>query len=183
MNPAPALRNRLRRFLPPLLLLAAAATLVYWPRPPTRSLSDSNPARIDTLFDRYRRSFPDVPSLSPDEYLALRERENVVLVDVRTPEEREISMIPGAVTVDEFEARKSRYSDHAIVAYCTVGYRSGIYAKELRGEDFRSFNVRGGILAWTHAGQPLNSEQGPTKRVHTYGPKWNLLPEGYEAVW
>ena len=29
----------------------------------------------------------------------------------------------------------------------------------------------------------VDADGQPTKRVHIYGAKWNLLPEGYEAVW
>jgi hypothetical protein len=39
------------------------------------------------------------------------------------------------------------------------------------------------VLLWSHEGLPLTSSDGPTRRVHVYGPRWNLLPAGYEAVW
>ena len=42
----------------------------------------------------------------------------VVLVDVRTPEERQVSHIPGRVlTPDEFEAQKAELKDVTAVCY------------------------------------------------------------------
>lgn len=36
----------------------------------------------------------------------------------------------------------------------------------------------------THEGLPLVEPDGKeTKKVHTYGPKWAMQGEGYEAVW
>lgn len=139
--------------------------------------------RIDALFEQYAKSFPAVRNLSVEEVLAERERGDVVLVDVREPRERQASVIPGAISAEEFERDRAKYTDQTIVTYCAIGYRSGIYAKELSQEDFRSFNIKGGILAWAHAGQELIDENGTTRRVHTYGRKWDLLPDGYEAVW
>lgn len=144
---------------------------------------ESRLERIEALFDRYQESFPDVENLPVEEVLARQKEGNLVLVDVREPEEREVSMIPGAISVDEFERDQAKYTDFTVVAYCTIGYRSGIYAQELSQRNFRSANIKGGILAWVHAGQKVSNKDGETRRVHTYGSKWNLLPEGYEAVW
>lgn len=47
----------------------------------------------------------------------------VVLIDVRTEAEREVSRIPGAISEDEFWQHKEQYWDHIIVPYCTIGYR------------------------------------------------------------
>jgi len=65
---------------------------------------------------------------------------NVLLVDVRTDSERDVSMISGAVSLDEFKTNilpslESRTSDSAlpdmIVTYCTIGFRSGMEARNL----------------------------------------------------
>jgi sodium/bile acid cotransporter 7 len=166
------------------LLAFAAYHLCFsatWCRRP--SSDEAKMERIDSLFQHYAKSFPAVRNLSVEGFLAEREQGNVILVDVREPGERQVSMIPGAVSAEEFERDKAKYADQTIVTYCTIGYRSGIFAQELSRENFRSFNIEGGILAWAHAGQELINENGTTRRVHTYGHKWNLLPDGYEAVW
>mmetsp|Transcript_2318 Transcript_2318/g.5068 ORF Transcript_2318/g.5068 Transcript_2318/m.5068 type:complete len:241 (-) Transcript_2318:663-1385(-) len=67
---------------------------------------------------------------------------NVLLVDVRTDSERDVSMISGAVSLGEFKTNilpslESRVSDSdsalpdMIVTYCTIGFRSGMEARNL----------------------------------------------------
>jgi rhodanese-related sulfurtransferase len=92
-------------------------------------------------------------------------------------------MIPGAIPGKQFEASGRRYVGKQVVVYCTIGYRSGLYAKRLDKQDRHVFNLKGGILAWAHAGQAAVNLNGQTNRVHLYGREWNLLPHGYEAVW
>ena len=115
----------------------------------------------------------------------LAHRDAFVLVDVREPRELAVSTIPGALTRDEFEARKAelKAKGATIVPYCTIGYRSGLYTEELREQGFEAKNLEGSLLSWTWAGGPLVHDDEPTKRVHVYGPQWNLVAEGYEGVW
>ena len=141
--------------------------------------------RVDAMYAEYKSEFPDVADVSPAEVESLRETRGAVLVDVRTPEERAVSMIPGAITEEEFAAQKEQLKDRPVIAHCTIGYRSGLFAKELAAEGYDARNLAGSILAWVHAGYPvIDPETGePTARVHTYGPEWDLLPEDAEAVW
>ncbi|MCK5551872.1 MAG: rhodanese-like domain-containing protein, partial [Deltaproteobacteria bacterium] len=97
--------------------------------------------------------------------------------------EQEVSMLPGAITSEEFEGNMEKYQDKTIVVYCTIGNRSGHYTKHLIEKGIRAYNLRGSILAWIHAGQRLVSDGEETRRVHVYGRKWNLAPKEYEAVW
>lgn len=140
--------------------------------------------RLATLYRKYERKFPAVESIDVAGLLELQRAERqIVVVDVRETAEQQVSMIPTAITRQEFEARQEDFAGAVVVTYCTAGYRSGLYAQELaaRGWDVR--NLAGSILAWTLEGQPLVDAQGDTKRVHTYGPDWNLAGEGYKAVW
>lgn len=70
----------------------------------------------------------------------------MVLVDVRAPAETAVSMIPGAVTKAAFEQAAAHYAHHTVVAYCTIGYRSGKYCQELgaahRAEPVLNLNGR-----------------------------------------
>lgn len=140
--------------------------------------------KIQTLYAKYKRKFPEVESLSPGELQELRQSgRELVIVDVREPEEQAVSMIPGAVTVEEFEARSEEFHGQLVVTYCTVGYRSGLYAQQLDRRGWDVANLAGSLLAWTHAGQQLVDARGSTRRVHVYGEDWNLAAEGYEPVW
>jgi rhodanese-related sulfurtransferase len=141
------------------------------------------PARIQQMYEGYRTDFPDVPGVSALELGEQAAEKALVLVDVRTPEEQRVSMIPGALTQEEFEAGREQYRDASIVAYCTIGARSGKFAAEQMKQGFHVRNLEGGILAWTHASGPLVGPDGPTRKVHVYGRRWNLAADGYESVW
>lgn len=170
-----------------LFVLAVAAALGLAAAACARArpaLSDAEKLqKIEAMYAGYHeKSFPDVPDITVDELLA--ERQQVVLVDVRSPKERAVSIIPGAITPEELEARAARDRGRRVVAYCTIGYRSGLYVERLRREGWDAYNLAGSILAWTHAHQPLVDPQGePTHRVDVYGRKWNLAASGYDAVW
>ncbi len=128
-------------------------------------------------------ALPGVPELTADELRQLQSKQEIVLVDVRTPDEQVVSMIPGAITATEFEDNRRSYEGATVVTYCTIGGRSGKYAKGLVDAGVKAFNLRGAILAWTHAGGDLVDTEGPTRRVHVHGRKMNLTADGYEPVW
>ncbi|MHC4948210.1 MAG: rhodanese-like domain-containing protein [Planctomycetota bacterium] len=138
---------------------------------------------IDTLYDKVRRGFAGINEVSVDELPALRRERDVILVDVRTPEEQAVSMIPGAITARAFEANEAEHAGRTVVAYCTIGGRSGRYTQELAARGWDAYNLKGAILAWTHADGPLEDAGGPTRRVHVHGKKFDQVAEGYEPVW
>lgn len=147
-------------------------------------MSDSaKQEEIETLYARSKRLFPEVADLSVEELDRLRETDEVVLVDVRNPPEQAVSRIPGSITSAELEADPSAYSGRTLVTYCTIGHRSGLYARDLQASGFRVFNLKGAILAWTHAQRELVDADGATRKVHVAGPKWSLEASGYDPVW
>jgi len=177
---------------PSLLLSALAVCCVFFSccggplqKHDSLNLTDSEKhAAIDRMVAEYRKDYEGVPELSVSELVSRMKTDEVVLVDVRTQPEQAVSMIPGAIPYTEFEARKEECSDKTIVAYCTIGSRSGNYAATLRREGLDAYNLEGSILAWAHAGRSLiDSEGAETRQVHVYGPKWNLLPKGYIPIW
>jgi sodium/bile acid cotransporter 7 len=139
--------------------------------------------KVYKLYRDYADSFPEVKDISAREAMTLMKTKRVVFVDVRKPEEQEVSMLPGAVTDEIFKRNVKRYKDQIVIGYCTISYRSGKLAKKLRKKGFAMLNLKGGLLAWVHEGGKVYDEQGETKRVHVYWKKWNYLPAGYEAVW
>eukprot|EP00588_Corethron_pennatum_P030287 CAMPEP_0194336936 /NCGR_PEP_ID=MMETSP0171-20130528/74629_1 /TAXON_ID=218684 /ORGANISM="Corethron pennatum, Strain L29A3" /LENGTH=115 /DNA_ID=CAMNT_0039100529 /DNA_START=28 /DNA_END=371 /DNA_ORIENTATION=- len=100
-------------------------------------------------YQRYHRMFPEIPtilssSLRFDVSADAGQRVRVsvlegeapprplILVDVRTPEERVVSTIPGSITPEDL-VRLPLPDTGApvpplVVTYCTVGYRSGMAA-------------------------------------------------------
>lgn len=163
--------------------MAMALLLVCCAAPEDRTREDKL-ARIDRMYEHYREEFPEVPGITVDELVAALEGEAPpVLVDVRSAAEREVSIIPGAITSEEFEARMDELEDRPVVTYCTIGYRSGLYANGLLSRGWDARNLEGSILAWTYSGRPLESDGQPTRRVHVYGKRWNLAAEDFESVW
>jgi rhodanese-related sulfurtransferase len=151
----------------------------------TAPASDADRARaVEERYGAFRASqFAEVPDLGvADLQRARSEGQPIVLVDVREPRERAVSTLPGAIGVEAFERRKQRYRSSLVVPYCTIGLRSGLYSRKLIQEGFRTRNLAGSLLAWAHAGLPLEHQGRPTRRVHVHSPAWDLLPEGYEAV-
>ncbi len=106
-----------------------------------------------------------------------------VLVDVRTKEESSVSLIPGAITKFDYEKNRDRYGNRTVITYCTSGYRSEQYARELISQGAKAINFKGSILEWCRDDLPLVTPTGdPTNRVHTYSSK-NKVPAKYDAVW
>jgi sodium/bile acid cotransporter 7 len=140
--------------------------------------------KIQALYTKYQRKFPEVRSISPQELQEIQHDDReAVIVDVRKPEEQAVSMIPGAITAGEFEARSEELQGNLVITYCTLGYRSGLYAQQLQRQGWEVANLAGSLLAWTHAKQELVDTDGPTSRVHVYGKDWNFAADGYDPVW
>ncbi len=138
---------------------------------------------IDLKYQKSRKLFSEVPEITAEQLLRRCEEEDFVIVDARSPQEQAVSMLPGAITVEQFEADREAYQGRAVVTYCTIGHRSGLLAQQLHAQGCSVSNLKGAILSWTHVGGELVDANGPTKRVHVYSPKMNLIAEGYEPVW
>ncbi|TWU46944.1 rhodanese-like domain-containing protein [Rubripirellula reticaptiva] len=130
-----------------------------------------------------RRSFgrPKVGSISTSELHTLMNTgdSSLLLVDVRSDSERAISRIPGAITQLEYEANTEKFAGRRVVAYCTVGGRSYLYARKLVASGVDASNYRDSILGWCRASLPLESPDGrATSAVHPY---WRIfhVPDMY----
>ena len=129
---------------------------------------------------------PEVPIATAAQIQSLRadetQEERFVIVDVRAKSETDVSIIPGAITKAEFEKTKSQHQGKMVIAYCTVGCRSGTFAKKLRSNGWNAWNYKGSILDWCENQLPVVTKDGEnTNRVHTYSSEYSLAP-GYFAV-
>jgi sodium/bile acid cotransporter 7 len=135
-----------------------------------------------------RKAFADAPELTVAELLALRSGgKRVLLCDVRTDAEFAVSTLPGARLRSELDAdllAARGDADTTVVCFCTIGARSGAATLALRRQGINALNLRGSVLAWTHAGgelvEPATGQL--TRRVHTYAADWSLQAAGYEAI-
>ena len=88
----------------------------------------------------------------------LAQDQTVQLVDVRTPEEYAENHLPGALNIDwkadDFaEQAQMLDKDRPVLVYCRSGRRSAEAAATLDGIGLKTYNMKGGIIAWTEAGK------------------------------
>lgn len=141
--------------------------------------SAGQPATWESYAREADAAYPDAPTISA--VAAIELGSTVTFVDVRSEAERAVSIIPGALTLDQLPAAAI---DQVVIVYCTIGVRSGAATEDLIERGFQARNLRGGVLAWTAEGGVMVDASGePTRRVHVYGKRWAQLPKGYEAVW
>ena len=134
------------------------------------------------MYTDYKKEFPQVRDISPQQAMELLNEETVVFVDTRKPSEMAVSKLPGAVSDRDFLNHIDRYRDKTIVSYCTISYRSGLFAREMAGRGITVINLQGGILAWIlEKGKVYDKGGNPVKRVHVFGDKWDYAPDGYES--
>lgn len=175
------MKTHLARFM----IIIVCATIIFIGQNAsceTRQEKYSNQEKIKTIenmYSEYEESFKGIPSLDPREDVF----NGALFVDVRESKEQQVSEIVGAITQIEFEKSLENYKRKKIIVYCTIGYRSGLYAKKLRDKEFNAYNLKGGVLLWAHAGKVVKNKNGLTKKVHVYGKKWDLLPEGWIAIY
>ena len=94
-------------------------------------------------------------TLTPVEFVKLIEtQKEIVLLDVRTPEEFKDSHLPGAMNID-FNAdgfvekvKAAIPMEKTIAAYCRSGRRSAEASALLRKEGYKVEDLEGGILNW-----------------------------------
>jgi rhodanese-related sulfurtransferase len=140
---------------------------------------------VKTAYTLVKLEFDDLPEFSNHVLLDLSnaQRENYIVVDVRSPVERNISIIQGSIDQAYFEQNFDSYQNKKVVVYCTIGYRSGYYAKALRQQGLDAYNLSEGILGWIQAGGSLVNADGQiTSKVHVYSRPWDLAVKDHVAV-
>ena len=105
--------------------------------------NDAEPARVRPLRAKDLKQLMD-------------EKQPLILVDVRTDDERKIASIAGSITADELAKKLDALDkDTRIVMQCHHGIRSRQAAERLVMAGFtRVFNLEGGIDAWSSEVDP-----------------------------
>lgn len=141
-------------YAPPMLLvlLACAQTQTETPTVTTSPAPAAAPAAVEEPALAVRNI--DVATLKAD-----KERLDVKLVDVRTPEEFASGHVPGAVNIplDQLGARIGEVDAPGAEVYlvCRSGGRSAKAADLLLAQGYATVNVQGGTEAWKAAGYPV----------------------------
>ena len=141
---------------------------------------------ITEMYAKYAAEFPRVKGVKVEDLQQWQQQgKEIILIDVRSPKERKVSIIPGAITTAEFESNIElyRHSKAKIVAYCTIGYRSGKYARKLKEQGINILNLEGSLLAWSHVRGKLVNDVGLTNKIHVFSRQWQFTADNYEPVW
>ena len=143
---------------------------------------DTKLAQVIAMYAEYRKDFPTVDDIDAKAAAALYAEGKAQFVDVRRPAEIAVSSLPGAIDKQSFLQNRQAYQHKTVVVFCTISYRSGVFARELADQGDRVVNLKGGILAWVLQGGRIEDQKGETRRLHVYGPKWDLAPADYETL-
>lgn len=163
-----------------LIILGGFAAMVRGDR--VRSNAEKRKI-VYQMYTGYKQDFPEVRDISPQQAMQLLKQKQVIFVDTRKPAEMAVSMLPGAVSEQDFLDHLAQYRDKTAVAYCTISYRSGKFASRMAAKGITLLNLRGGILAWTlEGGRVYDSSGKEVKRIHVYDDRWDFAPAGYETV-
>ena len=111
-----------------------------------------------------------------------------VLVDVRSPAERGVSTLPGAVGVNDGAAAVAALASldpsAPVVVYCAGGLRSAKAARKLIEAGHTNVqNLEGGIFAWANDGRPMERDGRPTRYAHPSDEKWGALLARDRHAW
>ena len=109
---------------------------------------------IMTFFYINCNSQAELNSITTKELKVLLSKENIQLMDVRTPEEIKEGAIQTAFFVNYFDidfetaATAQLNKSKPVYLYCRSGNRSGKACKILKEKGFEVINVLGGYLQW-----------------------------------
>ena len=132
---------------------------------------------------RVRTTFRDVPSITTAElatWLADPGQTPPLLLDARAPEEFAISHLRHAQLATDVRTAAAQLRDlpasQTVVAYCSVGFRSGKLVHGLLAEGVsRVFNLEGSLFQWANEQRPLYRGETQVCEVHPYDHKWGQL--------
>lgn len=128
-----------------------------------------------------------VAQISPERFAALAS-DNLLILDIREPEEYAVSRIPGAIwvspnaTADTATIQIGDVTNKQIIVYCSVGKRSSIFAERVQAEMLANgarsvSNLERGIFGWHNESRPLIDANGETDAVHPYDAFWKRYVE------
>ena len=105
--------------------------------------------------------------------------EELVLLDVRSPEEQTVSQLFGARRVDARQPDLDSLvipEDAKVVVYCSIGYRSAALIEDLKRAGIEHvYNLEGGLFDWANQGRPIYRGEERVDEVHPFNRIWGLL--------
>lgn len=137
---------------------------------------------LDAIQADIETDYSTVSQLSPESFLAL-DPSDVLLLDIREPDEFAVSRIPGAIWVSPNATAETALiqigdvTDKKIIVYCSVGMRSSSFAKRAQEDLLKRgaasvANLKHGIFGWHNDQRDLVDAVGKTDAVHPYDVIW-----------
>ncbi len=142
-------------FLSVLLILALSACTSKAPQVEEKSSQHVSEAQSRT--DNAPEAATSFQNVDVEGFKKLMQQKDVVVLDVRTPQEVAQGVIPGAVNINlydpDFEAKLDQLDkDKTYLVYCRSGHRSSIAAGKMLKKGFgKIYNLQGGYNAWSAA--------------------------------
>ena len=100
---------------------------------------------------------------TPQQVSELLQTQQIQLIDVRQPHEREAGRIAGDRHIELAQLgiqAETIERDVTVVFYCRSGARSAMATEAFRGAGFDAYNMSGGLLEWAADGLPLEPGDG-----------------------
>lgn len=126
--------------------------------------------------------YPDVRWVEPEtliNWMAGSVSNELVLLDVRTPEEQDLSHLRGAHRLDARNPNVEALSIPAgatVVVYCSIGYRSASVVEDLERAGIANvYNLEGGLFDWANQDRPIYRGEERVREVHPFSQVWGLL--------
>ncbi|CAN8072104.1 unnamed protein product [Agarophyton chilense] len=141
-------------------------------------------AKATQLKARIKSLTAPIPYLSHSRFNELRQRgAPLVIIDAREPEEVSVSTIPSAIPMSLANEHlrhmeQAHGTDFQVVCYCTVGFRSGLYAKSLETAATNVYNYS--LMEHLWADGTLVSDMQRQTRAHVYSKHYeSYFPDRY----
>ena len=131
-----------------------------------RTLAEGRLAEIEAILRRFNSGRESLEPVEKQTLLERVRRAEVIVLDVRPPEEYRAGHIPGAVSIPlkELEAQLSTLPrDREIVAYCRGPYcvLAVEAVKLLRAQGFQAVRLEDGVPEWRAGGLPVAVGEEP----------------------
>ena len=153
------------------------------------------PFTLDAVRAQVKQDYAQVSQLSADGLArALKNKEGLLVLDVREKQEFAVSHIEGAQQVNpgiwtwNFMSRfGDKVRGKTVVFYCSVGVRSSRLAasvqKVLKEQGAKAiYNLDGGVFGWHNEARALVNIEGSTSYVHPFDGVWGKLVKRQELV-
>lgn len=138
-----------------LIILSVLALMSFACSSTAQDQSSSNEAAAPASTAVANTGTPDYKVLAPADYKKALADENVVVIDVRTPQEYAGGHIDGAINVNVMDRNFSNLiqenapKDKQVMIYCRSGNRSARASAIMKDLGYPTvYDLRGGYMAW-----------------------------------